>query len=310
MDKIKEKNGEKNLLKKNTKLIMLLLCKDEVDIIEPWLLFHKAMGVDGFIVTDNNSTDGTREILQKYKDKGDILEIIDDAGTVHLQAQRCDRMIKLAIEKYKADWIISSDADEFWYAQSLNLKKDILDNEACNTQYVCLHNFIPYEKIGNFLDGTYWDNRIIQDFEQQKYNFSVGYKNNYVYKIIFKAKDYIRIVDGNHDAQMKNKCAAKISNIKIYHYFIRNFQHFNHKVKKGGEALKDHPVKTIGSYWRVWYQDYYLQNKMQELWDKIYLFDRFNDFCEMGVIVKDTSIKDFMQEIVLNEKSISLQKHK
>lgn len=101
MDKDKRKKRRKELIeKKDTKLIMLLLCKDEVDIIEPWLLFHKAMGVDGFIVTDNNSTDGTREILQKYKDKGDILEIIDDAGTVHLQAQRCDRMIKLAIEKY------------------------------------------------------------------------------------------------------------------------------------------------------------------------------------------------------------------
>lgn len=37
------------------------------------LIFRKSLGVDGFIVTDNNSSDATPRILQKYKDKGWIL---------------------------------------------------------------------------------------------------------------------------------------------------------------------------------------------------------------------------------------------
>ena len=47
----------------NPKLIMTLLVKNEEDILEENLCFHKAMGVDGFIITD-----GTIEIIRKYQE--------------------------------------------------------------------------------------------------------------------------------------------------------------------------------------------------------------------------------------------------
>jgi glycosyltransferase involved in cell wall biosynthesis len=49
---------------------MTLLVNNEADILEKHIRFHKAMGVDAFIVTDNNSTDGTIDILEKYAAKG------------------------------------------------------------------------------------------------------------------------------------------------------------------------------------------------------------------------------------------------
>lgn len=55
--------------------MMTLLVRNEADIIETNLLFHRQMGVDGFIVTDNNSTDETANILRKYYEKGWIKEI-------------------------------------------------------------------------------------------------------------------------------------------------------------------------------------------------------------------------------------------
>ena len=42
---------------KEVKLFMTLLVKNEEGMLEENLQFHKAMGVDGFIITDNNSTD-------------------------------------------------------------------------------------------------------------------------------------------------------------------------------------------------------------------------------------------------------------
>lgn len=91
---------------------MTLLVKDEEDIIEENLRFHRSMGVDGFIVTDNNSTDKTPEILKKYKEKGWILEIIEEKATGYEQKKWVHRMIKIAKNKYKAKWIINADADE------------------------------------------------------------------------------------------------------------------------------------------------------------------------------------------------------
>ena len=45
------------------RLVMTLLVKNEEDMLERNLCFHKRMGVDAFIVTDNNSTDRTPEII-------------------------------------------------------------------------------------------------------------------------------------------------------------------------------------------------------------------------------------------------------
>lgn len=273
---------------------MLLLCKDEVDIIRDWLRFHKAMGVDGFIITDNGSTDGTREVLEEYRQRGWILNIIDETEEGYLQAKWVDRMIRLAKNKYHADWIISSDADEFWYATSLNLKKEILANEGCNLQSVYLTNFIPIENRKDFINSPYFAHRLVPEKIQEKYGLKGSYSHQ-VPKVIMKAKDYKRIVDGNHDAEMRRRKICHISNITVYHYFIRNFDHFVSKVKKGGEALMKNPNKNMGMHWRIWYRDFYLTGKMNEAWDNYLQQDVFDKLFEGGVIIRDKSVSDFMK---------------
>lgn len=284
----------------NMKLIMVLLCKDEIDIIENWFLFHKAMGVDGFIVTDNGSSDGTREVLQKYQEKGWVLDIIDEPSDGYKQVEWCNKMIMLAKNKYKADWIISSDSDEFWYATSLNLKEDILSNKGCNLQSVYLKDYIPYEDTDNFIKSGYFVQRKLNDFAQKIYNIKSKFycMEDWTPKVILKAKDYKLVAGGNHDAKMKNKKLCHISNIIVYHYYIRNKNHFINKVKKGGEALLKNPDKSFGSHWRNWYENYYLTNSMDKAWNELFQFDIFDNLYEGGVIVKDKSVSEFMDKFV------------
>ena len=78
----------------------------------------------GFIVTDNNSTDHTPDILRKYKELGWIKEIIQEPATDYRQKKWVDRMVWCAKTVFHADWVINADADEFWYAPSGNLKVD------------------------------------------------------------------------------------------------------------------------------------------------------------------------------------------
>lgn len=301
-NKKKRKQRQKELIEQyvnKTKLIMVLLCKDEADILDDWFLFHKAMGADAFIVTDNGSVDGSREILQKYKDKGWILEIIDEPCQTMHQADWCNRMILLAKNKYKADWIISSDADEFWYATSLNLKHDIMENSDCNSLSVYLKNFIPYQNSKNFINDSYFIGRRLHQFEEEKYNLN---SKMYSYedltpKVIMKASNYKMIGEGNHKARMYRKRKSHIADIVVYHYFIRNFKHFNDKVRKGGEAIKNLPNQSFGTHWRDWYENYYLKDNMQAAWNSLFLFDRFDELCNIGVIVKDTSVADFMENV-------------
>ena len=77
---------------KEVKLFMTLLVKNEEGMLEENLQFHKAMGVDGFIITDNNSTDSTPDIIRKYKQKGWIKEVIEEKATNYEQKDWVDRL--------------------------------------------------------------------------------------------------------------------------------------------------------------------------------------------------------------------------
>lgn len=279
-------------------LIMTLLVKDEADIIRENILFHRAMGVDGIIVTDNNSTDGTLEILKELKAQGNILEIIEEPATEYYQALWVDRMIKLATKKYKADWIINADADEFWHSKSLNLKRDIIEEAGKDKNVLnsILKDFIPVENKIDFLSSPYFINRELKSFESEiidlpacYYNFQLRIK-----KVIHKTKGYKMITQGNHHVKMQKNQESYSNSINIYHYFVRNYKHFEEKTIKGGKSHEKLKDKNVGSHWRKWYE-LYKDGKLSEEYNNLYHFDKINDLIEMGVIAKDAAIINFLK---------------
>jgi Glycosyl transferase family 2 len=94
---------------------MALKVRDEADVLEANLRFHHALGVSHFVVTDNGSTDDTPEILHRYANAG-LAHVINEPGTDYSQrgAEWLTRMARLAATDLEADWVIHTDADEFW----------------------------------------------------------------------------------------------------------------------------------------------------------------------------------------------------
>jgi hypothetical protein len=105
-------------------LVMTLKVRDEEDVIEDNLRFHRALGVDFFIVMDNGSVDRTPEILGRYEDAGLARVLRDESGDLRtLGAEWYTRMGRMAATEHGADWVIHNDADEFWWPLSGNLKQ-------------------------------------------------------------------------------------------------------------------------------------------------------------------------------------------
>jgi hypothetical protein len=125
------------------KLVMTVLARDEADVIRSQLDFHLNAGVDFVIATDNRSQDGTTSVLESYAREGH-LHLIREDGEYLRQAEWVTRMARLAATDYGADWVISSDADEFWWPRGESLK-DVLASIPARYGIVraLLRHFVP-----------------------------------------------------------------------------------------------------------------------------------------------------------------------
>jgi Glycosyl transferase family 2 len=107
-------------------VVMAFKIRDEGDILEHNLRFHHALGVDHFIVTDNGSTDETVDILARYADAG-LLTVIEAPDTDYREqgARWMTDMARLAATELGADWVVHTDADEFWWPIEGSLKETL-----------------------------------------------------------------------------------------------------------------------------------------------------------------------------------------
>jgi len=105
------------------KLVQTLLVRDEADVVDAQIAYHLGAGVDFVIATDHESTDGTTEILEAYARDG-VLRRLPVSGEMREAAWRT-AMARLAATEHGADWVINTDADEFWMPRGGALK-DVL----------------------------------------------------------------------------------------------------------------------------------------------------------------------------------------
>jgi len=95
--------------------------RDEEDIVDAQLSYHLNAGVDFVIAIDHESVDGTTDILESYARQG-VLRRIPVRGDVREGPWRT-QMSQLAATEHGADWVINTDADEFWMPRRGTLKE-------------------------------------------------------------------------------------------------------------------------------------------------------------------------------------------
>jgi hypothetical protein len=236
------------------RLIMTLLVRNEEDIIEANLRFHRAQGVDYFIVTDNGSEDSTLEILEYYAAR-DWLHLIHEGEDDYDQSKWVTRMARAACAQFSADWVINNDADEFWFPLHGNLKT-VLDLVPSDVGSLAVErtNFIPRIIETN---DPFWKRLTIR--ERVSLNREGASLPG---KILHKASPEVTVNQGNHGIQNVPGSHITTKAIQILHFPLRSYKQFEIKIKFGGAAYERNTKvgPNAGRHWRTQYREYLAGN--------------------------------------------------
>lgn len=209
------------------KIVATILAKDEEDIIGTTIEHHIAQGVKHFIITDNQSSDKTREIVASYPE---VVEIIDEPGDTHHQSVWVSRMAQIACQ-LKPDWIIHLDADELWTGLQ-GLRRVRAPVAACEGMY--LHP--PTGDTFDLLGQRWYINVDHVPLPQET-------------KVAHRPDPNIVIAHGNHAVENATKVEI-IKNISRHHYPIRTYEQWS---KKAMKHLNLEKRNSICKRWENWY---------------------------------------------------------
>lgn len=280
------------------KLIMTLLVRNEADILAANIEYHLNRGVDFIIATDNLSDDGTRGILEHYRQMN-VLHPIVETDDDYAQHKWVTRMARLACSDFGADWVINNDADEFWWPDETDSLKDALRTlppsvHAASAQRC---NFTPVRATGR---------RFFADVMTLREVHSVNAAGNPLPpKVCHRASATIEIEQGNHAVREQDqRLQATPAPITILHFPLRSYSQFAGKIALGGAAYARNAYldKRIGHTWRMLYEkwqrgeleDYYRGQELDEA-------DAAAGLAS-GRLVRDERLKDFFAGLEIDER--------
>jgi hypothetical protein len=87
--------------------------KNEAPYIVEWVAYHRAMGIDNFLIYTNGCEDGTAEILDRLQEMGVLQHRNNDDWKGNSPQQHALNRAQLEPVIKNAEWIIHIDVDEF-----------------------------------------------------------------------------------------------------------------------------------------------------------------------------------------------------
>lgn len=201
---------------------MTLLARNEADIVDAHVAFHLNAGVDFIVAIDNGSDDGTTEILESYARDG-YVDLTQEEGDLR-QEEWVTGLARRAATDFGADWVINSDADEFWWPRGGSLK-DVFAAVPLRFGTVrgMWRHFAPRPHCDDFF-AERMTARVCNPGVEENSPYSPRFKTAH------RADPEVTVVTGNHRAL--GRALEPLPGwypIDVLHFPIRSLRHFTEK---------------------------------------------------------------------------------
>jgi len=198
------------------------MVKDEVDIVEDWIKYHgNIFGYKNLYIIDNNSVDGTYEILQKYSESGVNIFQKDD---YRLKGQ------------YMTEMIHDPNYGEYDIAFPVDIDEFITHYDKSNNRVVPEHTY-EYMKTLSETEPVFKANYIqmvIDNNDEGGYKRATIEAKSGLYdergsgaKTFFNKKQWSGVIDHGNHYHTDN---YYMSDIVLVHYHQRNIEQMKIKV--------------------------------------------------------------------------------
>lgn len=210
--------------------------KDEIDVIEG-VLRHMADECDELIVSDNGSTDGTRDVLSSLV--GDLpLTVLDDPEVGYYQSRRMSALAERAALEHGAEWIVPFDSDELW-VQPYGRLREVLPGLPFPVALAGLFNHV---RTGDDLDDPDPFRSMVWRLEQPS---KLG-------KVAFRWQPSAVIHQGNHGVTLPTGEVGGLPVLRIHHFPVRSPKQYITKARNGAAAYAAAPDVEGGDHWKSW----------------------------------------------------------
>jgi hypothetical protein len=288
------------------RLAMTLLTRDAADIIEANLKYHRAQGVDLFVVGDDGSVDGTVEILEHVGRDG-LVKLEPISGS--LQEVWSKGRTKLARVAYElgADWVIHNDQDEFWWSLTGDLKETLAAVPdrfglvvAPRTEFVARPGEGSFAERLTVREARFLrppkaahrtDPRIVLDHPHptrigvQKPKSAGKSKSD-----VFTGRPGLRDFSADHSAKIDDELVfAPSFPVRVLHFPVRDFAQYRHSIELAENA------GLLESKDREKLRTAYEAGTLDEIYASLVLDDdAVARGIEEGSLVEDTDFRDYL----------------
>ncbi|MFD1193644.1 glycosyltransferase family 2 protein [Seohaeicola saemankumensis] len=245
--------------------------KNEAPYIAEWIAYHRAIGVDNFLIYTNDCTDGTSEILDRMQQMGLLQHRNNDGWKGNSPQQSAlNKALKEPLIR-DAEWIIHIDVDEFINVRCGNgTLDDFFERVPDATNVAMTWRLFGHGGVTDLSDGF-----VIDQFEwcaprfcpkpHTVWGFKTMFRNMGAYaklschrpnKLRDDLRDQVRWVNGSGQDMTREAAEKGWRNsvksigydlLQLNHYALRSAESFLIK-RQRGRAL--HVDRSIGlNYW-------------------------------------------------------------